>query len=355
MAFPLINGRTVLVAAGAILVAAAASAQTAKVCLDPGHGGSDPGGVGTGMQEKVIVLDTVAKIKAWLDLDSGDGAGGGSWTVIRTRTTDVFVGLTARADFANSNGANRFMSVHSNAFADASANGIETFSVSSTGTAADLRNKVQQEAVAMWPLTNRGNKTANFTVLTATSMPAELHEMAFITNATDASYLASSTHRNNHAKAEMFGLQRHYGLAKFTPGSGGGATVIADNGTGAWSASTNWFPGTSVAGYYGTNYHARATEAVSDQATWTVTLPATDSYRVDAWWTAAANRAASASYSVVHAGGTATVAKNQQANGGSWQTLGTWNFNAGSNQVRLSCWTTAGFFVIGDAVRFVQQ
>jgi hypothetical protein len=131
--------------------------------------------------------------------------------------------------------------------------------------------------------------------------------------------------------------------------------VIADNGTASWSASSNWTTSTNVAGYYGASYSVRATQAISDVGTWTVNLPAADSYRVDAWWTAASDRAASATYNVDHSGGTAAVAKNQQANGGSWQTLGTWNFAAGANTVRLSCWTTAGFFVIGDAVRFVQQ
>jgi hypothetical protein len=44
---------------------------------------------------------------------------------------------------------------------------------------------------------------------------------------------------------------------------------------------------------------------------------------------------------------------NQQQNGGTWVVLGTWTFNAGTSQrVRLSCWTTAGFYVVADAVRF---
>lgn len=342
-----------LAAAGALSLLTAVPALAQKICIDPGHGGSDPGAVGNGQQEKANVLDTSLRFRNWLNTDTGDGAGGGSWTVILTRTTDVFVELSGRTSFANSNAAARFMCIHNNGFGDASANGIETFSVATTGTGADLRNKVQQEALLMWPLTNRGNKTANFYVLVNTSMPAELHEMAFITNSTDASYLGSASQRDNHARSELYALQRHYGLAKYTPGAA--VTVTADNGTAAWSASASWFPGTSVAGYYGSNYHARSTEAISDPATWTVSLPSSGSYRVDAWWTAAANRAASAPYIVYHSGGSTTVNKNQQANGGSWQSLGTFSFNAGSNEVKLSCWTTAGFFVIGDAVRFVKQ
>ena len=59
---------------------------------------------------------------------------------------------------------------------------------------------------------------------------------------------------------------------------------------------------------------------------------------------------------MVHTGGTATVNVNQQANGGTWVQLGQWNFYQGTaERVRLSCWTTAGYYVIADAVRFVKQ
>jgi len=336
----------------ATLFAGAAQAQTGKICIDPGHGGSDPGAVGNGQEEAPNVLDTGNRFKAWMDTDTADSAGGGSWTVVRTRSTDVSVTLQGRCDISNNNACNRFMSIHNNAAGATSANGIETFSVSTTGTGADLRNKVQEEALIAWPLTNRGNKTANYYVIVNTSAPAELHEMAFISNASDATWLGSATQRDNHAKAELFAIQRNYGLAKYTPSTA--VVVIADNGTAAWSASTAWFPGTSVAGYYGSNYHARATEAISDAATWTVSLPSAGNYKVDAWWTAATNRSATAPYIVTYNGGSATVNKNQQSNGGSWQNLGTWNFNAGSNQVKLSCWTTVGFYVIGDAVRFTK-
>jgi len=329
-----------------------ASAQT-KICIDPGHGGSDPGAVGGGQQEAANVLDTSLKFRTWLNADTAATGGGGSWSVFMTRTTDVDVSLAGRTTYANNNAVARFMSIHNNAAAATSATGIETYSVSSTGTSADLRNKVQEEAIAMWPLTNRGNKTANFYVIVNTSMPAELHEMAFITNTGDRAYLGSATQRDNHAKSEMWALQRHYGLAKFTPSST--VEVIADNGTAAWSASTNWLTSTSNPGYYGSNYHYRSTAAISDSATWTVSLPSSGNWRVDARWTSGTNRAATAPYIVNHTGGSTTVNMNQQADNGVWKSLGVYNFNSGSNTVRLSCWTTVGFVVIGDAVRFVSQ
>jgi N-acetylmuramoyl-L-alanine amidase len=198
------------------LVPALASAQQ-RIVIDPGHGGTDPGGVGTGMQEKNVVLDVSQRFKKLLDADSADDAGGGKWTSLMTRNSDVFVSLAARSAYSNNQNADRFMSIHSNAFGDTSANGIETFSLSGTGTGANLRNLVQAEMVSAWGLTNRGNKTANFAVLRDTAAPAVLHELAFITNANDAAKLGSATERQKAAVAHLRALQRHYNLAPYVP------------------------------------------------------------------------------------------------------------------------------------------
>jgi N-acetylmuramoyl-L-alanine amidase len=345
-------GRISAVAALALLCTSSVMAQT-KICIDPGHGGSDPGAVGGGQTEQANVLDTGLRFRTWLNTDTADTAGGGSWNVLMTRTTDVDVSLAGRTTFANSNSAARFLSIHNNAASATSANGIETFCWGSgSATSFDLRNKVQEEAILAWPLTNRGNKTANFYVIVNTNMPAELHEMGFITNTADRAYLGSATQRDLHARSEMYAVQRNLGLAKYTPSTA--VVVTADNVAGSFTASTAWFPGTSIAGYIGANYSARATESISDPATWNLSLPSAGTYRVDAIWTAATNRAAAAPYQVIHTGGTTTVNKNQQATGGSWQSLGNFSFNAGTNNVRLSCWTTLGFFVVADAVRFTK-
>ena len=207
-----------LLVALAFALPTVAHAQT-KIVIDPGHGGTDPGGVGTAMQEKNIVLDVSKRFKQLLDADTADTAGGGKWTALMTRSTDVFVSLAGRSAYSNNNGADRFMSIHSNAFSDPSANGTETFSYASTGTAAALRNLVQDEMIKAWGLTNRGNKTANFAVLRDTAAPAELHELAFITNATDAAKLGSTTERQKAAEAHLKAIQRHYNIPPYVPGN----------------------------------------------------------------------------------------------------------------------------------------
>ena len=202
-----------------LLALAAPAAAQVKIVIDPGHGGVDPGGVGTGMQEKNVVLDVSTRFKPLLEADTADTVGGGKWTALMTRTTDVAVSLAGRSAYSNNQGADRFMSIHSNAFGDASANGTETFSLTASGTSAGLRNLVQAEMITAWGLTNRGNKTANFAVLRDTAAPAVLHELAFITNATDAAKLASADQRQKAAEAHLRAIQRHYNITPYIPGT----------------------------------------------------------------------------------------------------------------------------------------
>ncbi|MBA3395016.1 MAG: N-acetylmuramoyl-L-alanine amidase [Deltaproteobacteria bacterium] len=202
-----------------VLLAPSLAYAQQKIVIDPGHGGNDPGGTGTGMQEKVIVLDVSKRFKTLLDADTADTAGGGRWATAMTRSTDVFVSLTARSQYSNAQNADRFMSIHANAFGDPSANGIETFSLAEGSQGAALRNLVQAEMVAAWKLTNRGNKVANFAVLRETAAPAVLHELAFITNATDAAKLGSATEREKAAVAHLRAIQRHYNIAPYLPGT----------------------------------------------------------------------------------------------------------------------------------------
>jgi N-acetylmuramoyl-L-alanine amidase len=337
----------------ATCVALCSQASAYKICIDPGHGGSDPGAVGGGLEEADVVLDMGLKFKNWMNKDTQDTGGGGSWTVYMTRTTDSTVSLSGRTSYANNNSVNRFMSIHANAFSSSSANGIETFCYGSGSSYSfDLRNKVYEEATAMWPLTKRGKKTASFYVVKYTNMPAELHETAFITNWTDRTYLSSSTHRDNHARSELYAIQRHMGYGKYTPQD---AVYVTDNSSSKFTPGSGWWTSTSTPGYYGSNYHVRATASTSAASTFNFTLGSSGTYKVEAWWTAGGNRSATAPYIVYHSGGSTVVSKNQQANGGKWNNLGNFSFGSGNRQVKLSCWTTTGYYVVADAVRLTKQ
>lgn len=198
---------------------------SARLCIDPGHGGTDPGAgnqcYGGSNNEKDNVLASALRFKAWLNADSGDNAGGGSWSVYITRSTDVFISLQGRCDISNNNACDRFMSQHNNAY-DCSANGTETFSYSATGTGAELRNRVQSRIVQAWGRVNRGNKTANLYVLHYTNAPAELNELAFVDSRVDNPYVSGSGYQDTSGLYTLYAIQEHYGIAPYRPGSGAG-------------------------------------------------------------------------------------------------------------------------------------
>lgn len=155
----------------------------AIVHLDAGHGGHDPGAVGNGLREKDIVLNIVKMVGPIL-ISHGV-------RVTYSRTDDRFLSLTQIAQSANRNNANLFVSVHCNAAANSAARGVEVFSYpgSSTGMRAsrNVLNAILEDRSLY--ASNRGNKTAYFTVLSETSMDAILIETAFISNPSDAQIL----------------------------------------------------------------------------------------------------------------------------------------------------------------------
>lgn len=143
------------------------------------------------------------------------------------------------------------------------------------------------------------------------------------------------------------------------PPPGAGEIVIdsnnANNDTtkGYVETSANWVASNSTSGYYGTGYWYANAAPVSDGATFWFYMPSAGSRTIDAWWTAGANRSASAPFVAFNAAGTklGTAFENQQASGSQWVTLGTWSFSAGWNKVVLSRWTSAAGVVVADAVR----
>ena len=150
-------------------------------CLDPGHGGSDPGAVGLRSHEADIVL-VIAKIVGRILIENGQ-------KVIYTRTTDKYLTLAQRATISNNNKCDTFTSIHCNSAVNKTAHGVETFSHPISSNGAKLSKFVQAELVKVTSLTNRGCKTANFGVLRLSYMPAILVETAFISNALEEAAL----------------------------------------------------------------------------------------------------------------------------------------------------------------------
>lgn len=166
----------------------------AKIVIDPGHGGKDPGAIGpSGLQEKDVVLKVALKVR---DLLESYG-----YTVIMTRTTDVYLSLQERCDIANNNDADLFISIHNNSFSDPSANGTETFSYLPNDEGGQVAKLMQSKLIEALGLRNRGHKTADFYVLRNTKMPAVLTELAFISNPKEEALLKTDEFQTKSAKA----------------------------------------------------------------------------------------------------------------------------------------------------------
>lgn len=107
------------------VIAGPVSAQERKftVVIDPGHGGKDPGAVGSSSKEKDIVLSVGLKLGKLIESNYPDVK------VIYTRVNDRFVELNKRAEIANKAHADLFISLHCNALdrRRISPQGVETF------------------------------------------------------------------------------------------------------------------------------------------------------------------------------------------------------------------------------------
>ncbi|HKR23662.1 MAG TPA: N-acetylmuramoyl-L-alanine amidase [Allosphingosinicella sp.] len=108
-------------------------AKLGAIVLDPGHGGTTTVGGSSpnnatsisGVKEKALALDFCKILKA--ELQGQATAAGDQVDVFLTRTTDVNVGITARASMAGAKNAKMFISLHFNGFHKPSARGVETF------------------------------------------------------------------------------------------------------------------------------------------------------------------------------------------------------------------------------------
>ena len=236
----------VAIVAAVLSAAVPASAQGGGVALrtvviDAGHGGNDPGAVSLDgkLTEKSVVLDVALTLGNLIKTEYPDVK------VIYTRDRDVFIPLNTRADIANKNHADLFISLHCNSVPKnkTAPSGCETYVMGMSKSASNMEvskrensvilmeddytttyqgydpenpesfiffNLMQnayfeqsllmaelcQKHLAKGPIsTNRGIKQGALLVLWRTTMPSVLVELGFITNKSDRSTLASKEKR----------------------------------------------------------------------------------------------------------------------------------------------------------------
>lgn len=218
-----------------------------KVVLDPGHGGKDPGAVGKTIKarEKDINLAVTYKLKTMLEKELGV-------KVLLTRSDDSYVTLGSRTRFANDNKADLFVSLHTNAAANRTGYGIETYylatSVNSSSRAVEalendvvelyegagakqkyddlafilsdlsqaehldgsnqLATLVHENLILGTRNNDRGVRQADFYVLRGAFMPAILVELGFISNQNEEAKLVTPEYQERLARTIFEGIKR---------------------------------------------------------------------------------------------------------------------------------------------------
>lgn len=188
--------------------------QDKLIVLDPGHGGSDSGAVGSNKTlEKNVTLAISQEVGKLLEQN------GAKVQMTRTEDRDVFgpdataaQELQARIDVANKEKANLFVSIHINAFSNPQANGTSTYYYPKTTGDIRLASFIQDGMAAQIGLLDRGEIPARFYVLRKAEMPAALAEVAFISNPNEERLL------NDPKFIKKAALGIYNGIAKyFTP------------------------------------------------------------------------------------------------------------------------------------------
>ncbi len=195
--------------------------EAARVVIDPGHGGTDPGAVAiTGnVLEKDVVFDISDRVCRKLQLN-------GVYAKL-SRRSDQGLTLAARSARARREAADLFVSIHANAALSAAARGIESFVLpapgcpstegNGEGSRADPGNEFDQASMLLAyhihrkligriDSPDRGIKRARFVVLRDAPCPAVLVECGFLSNAREARELANPTHRQRLADAIADGI-----------------------------------------------------------------------------------------------------------------------------------------------------
>ena len=215
------------------------------VAIDAGHGGEDPGALGPKkLQEKKVVLAIARKLQAKLRNTPG-------LKPVMIRDGDYYVSLRGRRDLARKHQADLFVSIHADAFRQASANGASVYALSTKGasstaaqyladrenaadlvggvrlsdkddvlagvladlsmtatldTSLSLGARVLGEIDDIAKLHKRKVEQAGFAVLKSPDIPSILVETGFISNPGEADRLNTSAYQDKMASAIHDGI-----------------------------------------------------------------------------------------------------------------------------------------------------
>ncbi|XTR38737.1 N-acetylmuramoyl-L-alanine amidase family protein [Paraclostridium tenue] len=164
-----------------------------KWYLDFGHGGKDPGALGSkNTKESDTVLKIGMLVKSKLEEHFEK--------VITTRESDSFYSLEYRTNKANKNSCDYFISIHMNSSTNKSAKGTETWVYNSNSKIYNLAQNLSSNLSTNLKTPNRRVKESKkFSVLKNTKMPALIIEIDFISNPEIESLCANESYIKNVA------------------------------------------------------------------------------------------------------------------------------------------------------------
>jgi N-acetylmuramoyl-L-alanine amidase len=192
------------------------------ICLDPGHGGKDPGYLVGGNEEQRYNLLLAQEVREQLQQ--------AGFNVVLTRNSDTFIPLENRPAIARKAGADLFVSLHFNSIDEAKTvvRGVETYCCTPagamsfnptregdtrwvTGNRTDDRNVLlaylmQKSYLKNLQVEDRGVKRARYRVLCEATMPAILIEGGFMSNPTEGKKIFDPAYRRQMARAVVEGL-----------------------------------------------------------------------------------------------------------------------------------------------------
>ncbi len=222
------------------------------IAIDPGHGGEDPGAIGSGgRKEKDVVLKIATELKNEINKQKG-------FRAELTRKTDYFIPLRQRPQIARKKGADLFVSIHADAAPNTAAFGSSVFALSQRGATSetarwladtenrsdliggagsvslddkdqvlagvlldlsmtavmssslDIGQKVLDNLGKITHLHKKRVEQAGFVVLKSPDIPSILVETGFISNPKEAKNLATPSYQKNLAQAIKTGIVNYF-------------------------------------------------------------------------------------------------------------------------------------------------
>ncbi len=222
------------------------------IAIDAGHGGDDPGAIGSGrVREKDVVLAIAKELKRRLDQTPG-------YKGKLTRTGDYYISLRGRTKAARKHNADLFVSIHADAFKDHRARGASVWVLSSRGASSEMGRWLARKensadligGVGSVSLDDKDNvlasvlldmsmtasredsrsiakgihgnikrfarmhkshvEQAGFVVLKSPDIPSILVETGFISNPGEAAKLKTRSYQKKMADAVYKGITQHF-------------------------------------------------------------------------------------------------------------------------------------------------